>query len=125
MTVDTATEKGDDIVHDDLSSSPSPTPITVMVVDDSQELVAALVGVLQADPRFTVVGTAFSPDEVATPARALPQLATVDVRMPGGGGFEAARRILAVSPSTRVVALSAFSTPRCASGCARPGRWRT
>jgi DNA-binding NarL/FixJ family response regulator len=106
-----AIEKGGDEMSDEPSTSVPPDAITVMVVDDSEELVAALIGVLQSDPRFTVVGTASSPQEVDAPARRLPQLATVDVRMPGGGGFEAARRILAISPGTRVVALSAFSTP--------------
>jgi two-component system invasion response regulator UvrY len=110
VTDETPNREGADIVNDDVSSSALPTQITVMVVDDSRELVDALVGVLQSDPRFTVVGTAFAPDEVDEPARALPQLATVDVRMPGGGGFEATRRILRISPTTRVVALSAFST---------------
>lgn len=104
------TQKGVNIVNHELSPSGRTSPITVIVVDDSHEVVEALVGVLQSDPRFTVVGTANGPDEVDEPARSLPQLATVDVRMPDGGGFEATRRILAVSPTTRVVALSAFST---------------
>jgi DNA-binding NarL/FixJ family response regulator len=110
VTAAAPTEKGVDNVNNELSASGRITPITVIVVDDSQEVVDALVGVLESDPRFTVVGTANAPDEVDDPARALPHVATVDVRMPGGGGFEAARRILALSPTTRVVALSAFST---------------
>lgn len=103
-------QEGVNIVNHELSPSGHIAPITVIVVDDSHEVVEALVGVLESDPRFTVVGTAHGPDEVDTPARALPQLATVDVRMPDGGGFAATRRILALSPATRVVALSAFST---------------
>jgi DNA-binding NarL/FixJ family response regulator len=109
VIVGPASEEGDDIVHDQSSSRPL-DEITVMVVDDSPELVTALVAVLQADPRFVVVGTAGSPDEVDVPASRFPRLATVDVKMPAGGGFAATRRILEISPTTRVVALSAFST---------------
>jgi len=43
----------------------------------------------------------------AAAARVRPTVALVDVNMPGGGGFVAAREIIARSPETRVVALSA------------------
>jgi DNA-binding NarL/FixJ family response regulator len=40
-------------------------------------------------------------------SRSRPDVALVDVRMPGGGGPQATRDILRTSPSTKVVALSA------------------
>jgi EAL domain-containing protein (putative c-di-GMP-specific phosphodiesterase class I) len=41
-------------------------------------------------------------------ARERPDVAILDVKMPGGGGPHAARGILAESPQTRIVALSAY-----------------
>jgi PAS domain S-box-containing protein len=55
-----------------------------------------------------VVGSASSADEaVAVAAETTPDIALVDVRMPGGGS-EAARAIRERSPGTRVLALSAY-----------------
>src|SRR5581483_3017941 len=48
-------------------------------------------------------------DEALALARARrPDVALVDVKMPGGGGVRAAREIIRVSPQTRVLALSAY-----------------
>lgn len=93
------------------STSRRTSPITVMIVDDSAAVREALAEVLDADGRFRVVGTANDPTDVEGPAALLPELAVVDVQMPHGGGPEAARRIIAASPDTVVVALSAMSTP--------------
>lgn len=86
-------------------------PVRVVVVDDSPDVVATLSSVLDADGRFSVVGSALSPVDVDALAALVPDLAIVDVKMPDGGGFAATRRILELSPTTLVVALSAFSTP--------------
>jgi CheY-like chemotaxis protein len=65
-----------------------------------------------SDDRLRLLGSARDGDEAVALARALqPDLAVVDVRMPGGGGPEACRRIRALSPGTLVVALSGSSSP--------------
>ena len=84
--------------------------VSIIIVDDAEEVLVALAEVVSSDPRFRLVGVAGRVRDVHEIAAALPDLALVDVRMPDGGGFEACRRILSVSPSTKVVALSAFST---------------
>ena len=83
-------------------------PVTVLVADDDAAFREALVDVLSADERFTVVGTAASGVEVpAMCARLRPDLVLVDVRM-SGGGAELARALRAqVGHRPMLVAVSA------------------
>jgi DNA-binding NarL/FixJ family response regulator len=84
----------------------------VLVADDAEDVRTALGELLDGDERFRLVGSAGDATEAVVLALELgPDLAVVDVRMPGGGGVEACQRIRAGSPATCVVALSAFSTP--------------
>ncbi|HWH33443.1 MAG TPA: response regulator, partial [Egibacteraceae bacterium] len=83
-------------------------PIRIGVVDDHGRVHEALRQVLDAQPGFQVVGGAQDPDGAVTLVETHePDLVLMDVRMPGGGGAEATRRIREHNPLTRVVALSA------------------
>ena len=87
-------------------------PISVIIADDAPEVRTALGQLISSDARFSLVGAAADGDEAVGLADALqPDLAVVDVRMPGGGGIEACLCIRAVSPSSCVVGLSAFASP--------------
>jgi EAL domain-containing protein (putative c-di-GMP-specific phosphodiesterase class I) len=80
-----------------------------LIADDEPALIGALSELLAHEDGVVVVATAGDADEaieLATEAR--PDVALVDVKMPAGGGARAAREIIRVSPSTRVIALSAF-----------------
>jgi EAL domain-containing protein (putative c-di-GMP-specific phosphodiesterase class I)/CheY-like chemotaxis protein len=84
-------------------------PIRVLIADDEAEIRAALAELIGAEDGLHVVGTAGDADEAAAVASATgPDVALVDVKMPGGGGGRAAREILRLSPRTRVLALSAY-----------------
>jgi EAL domain-containing protein (putative c-di-GMP-specific phosphodiesterase class I)/CheY-like chemotaxis protein len=88
------------------------TPIRVMVVDDDEAMLGVLSDVITSDGTVEVVGTARDPREASHVAeRSRPDVALVDVRMPGGGGPVAARGIRRGSPRTRVVAVSAETNP--------------
>ena len=50
-----------------------------------------------------------------------PDVALLDVRMPGGGGSRAAREIRRRSPETRIVAFSATTDPRTVASMVRAG----
>jgi len=90
----------------------APSRISVLVADDAEDVRAALGELLDGDARFRLVGSAGDAIEAADLALELgPDLAIVDVRMPGGGGEEACRRIRAGSPTTCVIALSAVASP--------------
>lgn len=84
---------------------------TVLIADDDAVVLTVLGVVLDEDPRFTVVATAGSAEEAVAAARDVaPDLALVDVTMPGGGP-SAVRGIARVSPATRIVALSGADDP--------------
>ena len=68
--------------------------VRVLVADDQQPFRRAARAVVAASPGFTLVGEASSGEEAVELAAALlPDLVLLDVRMPGIGGAEAARRI--------------------------------
>jgi EAL domain-containing protein (putative c-di-GMP-specific phosphodiesterase class I)/CheY-like chemotaxis protein len=87
-------------------------PIKVMLVDDEEAVLGALREAIATDATLEVVGTARDPREASELAvSSRPDVALVDVRMPGGGGPVAARGIRRGSPGTKVVAVSADTDP--------------
>jgi DNA-binding NarL/FixJ family response regulator len=82
-------------------------PLRVAVVDDEPYMRSVLNDLVSEHPRFTLVGSGSTAGEAIELARTLrPDVILLDVRLPGGGP-EAARGILASSPATVVVAISA------------------
>ena len=78
--------------------------IRVLVVNDSASVRELLIGLLRADGRFEVVGTAADGEEaVAETARLRPAVVTMDIHMPRLDGLGAIRRIMAESPTPIVV----------------------
>jgi EAL domain-containing protein (putative c-di-GMP-specific phosphodiesterase class I)/CheY-like chemotaxis protein len=80
-----------------------------MIADDDDELRSALEDVLSAEPALQVIGTAAEAEsaiQLACDER--PDVALVDVKMPGGGGLRVSREISVCSPETRVIVLSAY-----------------
>jgi len=81
--------------------------IRVMLVDD-HELVRVGFRMLLADAQVEVVAEADSGEEACREcARVRPDVVVMDLSMPGMGGIEAVRRLLAQDPRLRVLALSA------------------
>ena len=81
-------------------------PIRLLVADDHPLFLDGLVATLSADPEMTVVATgADASAAVRAAADHRPDLALLDITMPGGG-LDAARRIAAASPATKVVMLT-------------------
>ncbi len=81
--------------------------IRVMLVDD-HALVRMGFRMLLADAEVEVVAEADSGEQVcADYARVRPDVVVMDLSMPGMGGLEAVRRLLAQDPKARVLALSA------------------
>ncbi|HTU81841.1 MAG TPA: chemotaxis response regulator protein-glutamate methylesterase [Candidatus Acidoferrales bacterium] len=70
--------------------------INVLVVDDSAFMRRAITKILENEPDLHVVATARSGEEaVAKAAQLNPDVVTMDVEMPGIGGLEAVRQIVA------------------------------
>ncbi len=96
--------------------------IRVLIAEDEVAVRGALADLVSSDPEMDVVGTAADADEAIEIAeRELPDVALVDVKMPGGGGPRAAREIRKLSPQTHVVALSAYEDRRTVLEMLRAG----
>jgi two-component system, NarL family, response regulator LiaR len=82
----------------------------VMLVDDYELFVESARTVLDADPRFHVVGVASNGgDAVELASRLAPDLVLMDIGMPGMDGVEATRAIRESCPGARVVMLTGRS----------------
>ena len=91
-----------------LSLSSEDSVITVVLADDDRVFSAALQEVIVTAPQLRLVGLAGDATEaVALAERHRPDVAVLDVRMPGGG-VEAAREMRRCSPTTSIIALSAY-----------------
>jgi EAL domain-containing protein (putative c-di-GMP-specific phosphodiesterase class I)/DNA-binding NarL/FixJ family response regulator len=85
-----------------------PTAVRILVAEDDPTMRAALVEHIRSESSFELVGTAGdATDAIELAGTERPDVALVDVRMPHGGGAAAARGIVARSPGTKVIALSA------------------
>lgn len=90
-----------------------PTPLfRVLVVDDDRDVRLLARRHLERSPRFTVVGEATDGEEaVSVASDHQPDVALLDLNMPGVDGLTALPRIRAVAPNCTVVVLSGLRRP--------------
>lgn len=87
--------------------SPDGNPIRILIADDHQMIREGLLLVLERQPGMLVVGIAKNGEETIQLARTLqPDVAVVDVSMPGISGIDAVRALTTEVPTTRAIALS-------------------
>ncbi|MEU9086060.1 response regulator transcription factor [Streptomyces sp. NPDC048357] len=83
--------------------------IRILIADDEPMIRAGVRAVLATDPGLTVVAEAADGHQAVELARRhRPQVAVLDIRMPGTGGIEAAAEIRRTVPDTGVVMLTTF-----------------
>ena len=84
--------------------------ISVVVADDQAVVRAGISAFLDAEPDLTVVGQAADGEAAVALVTSLrPDVALMDIRMPGMNGLAATTRITAEVPATRVVVLTTFN----------------
>ena len=83
---------------------------TLLLADDHVLFRQGLAALLRDQAQWEIVGEASNGEEAVRLARQhQPDIAVLDVSMPGMNGVEAARLIKRASPNTRIVALSMYS----------------
>jgi len=86
-----------------------PSPITLLIVDDHKLVRWGVRTFLATQSDIEVVGEAASGEEaLRLVAELVPDVALVDLVMPGMDGIEATRQIKAISPHTQVIVLTSY-----------------
>ncbi|MBK6286888.1 MAG: response regulator [Gammaproteobacteria bacterium] len=92
-----------------MGTAASEHAISVLMVDDHDIVRRGIASTLGEIPDIRILGEAASGEEAIRLARSLcPDVVLMDLRMPGIGGLEAARRIHIALPATRIVAVTAW-----------------
>jgi len=86
--------------------------IRLLLADDQALVRGALATLLDLEPDMTVVAEVARGDEVVDAAReSTPDVALLDVEMPGLDGIEATRELRAAMPEVKVVIVTTFGRP--------------
>jgi DNA-binding NarL/FixJ family response regulator len=86
--------------------------IGIFLIDDHTVLRQAVRLMLEAEPGLTVVGEAGDAEEgVRGVATAKPDVAIVDLKLPGTPGLAAIPKLVAASPDTAVIVFTMYNNP--------------
>ena len=89
--------------------TPEPTPVRVVIADDSAGIRRAFRALLRSDPRVVLVGEAADGEEAIRVVKEFtPDVVLMDVQMPRLSGLVATEQILQAAPGVRVVVVTTF-----------------
>lgn len=84
--------------------------VRILIADDHSVVRAGLRTLLERQSRFRVIGEAGTGEEAITKAEELqPDVAILDIRMPGVSGIEACRKIIENNPGCKVIMLTSYA----------------
>lgn len=102
----------------------APTEIRVLLADDHAVVRAGFRRLLEQTPSIHVVAEVANGDEAyRSYGQCEPDVTVMDLSMPGMGGLEAIRRIVARYPSARILVFSMHETAAFAQQAMRAGAW--
>jgi two-component system response regulator DesR len=86
--------------------------IRILIAEDQGMIRGALASLLELEPDFEVVAQVARGDEVLAAAQSIrPDVALLDIEMPGATGLEAAEQLARDLPDCRVLILTTFGRP--------------
>jgi DNA-binding NarL/FixJ family response regulator len=104
------------------TNSPAGTKKRVLLVDDHPMMRAGLAQLINKQPDMEVCAEAGSPPEaIAAAGKASPDLVLTDLTMPGRGGLEFIKDLLAVHAETPILVISMHDEAIYAERCLRAG----
>jgi two-component system response regulator DevR len=85
-------------------------PVRILIADDHSVVRAGLRALLERQGRFRVVAEAGTGEEAVAKAQELrPDVAVLDIRMPGVSGIEACRQIVQTVEGCKVIMLTSYA----------------
>jgi DNA-binding NarL/FixJ family response regulator len=96
--------------------------ITVLIADDHTLIRQTWGFILNADPRFKVVGEVGSGEEAVEAAKQIrPNIVIMDINLPGINGIEATQLVRKFSPGSKVLGVSMHTQPAYARKMLKQG----
>lgn len=96
--------------------------IRLLIVDDHEMVREGLKAMLMAEPDFSIVGDAANAEQAfALIERLHPDVALLDVRLPGMSGVEVCRTVTEKYPETAVIILTTFTDETLVAQCIQAG----
>jgi two-component system, NarL family, response regulator DesR len=84
----------------------------ILIAEDQEMIRGALISLLELEPDLQVVAQVGRGDEVLDAARAsAPDVALLDIEMPGMSGLEALEQLAAELPAVKILILTTFGRP--------------
>jgi two-component system response regulator DevR len=96
--------------------------IRLLIIDDHEMVREGLKAMLMAEPDFSIVGDAANAEQAfALIERLHPDVALLDVRLPGMSGVEVCRIVTEKYPETAVIILTTFTDETLVAQCIQAG----
>lgn len=96
--------------------------IRLLIVDDHEMVREGLKAILVAEPDFSIVGEAANAEQALELIERLrPDIALLDIRLPGVSGIEVCRTITECYPKTAVIILTTFTDENLVAQCVQAG----
>jgi two-component system response regulator DevR len=96
--------------------------IRLLIVDDHEMVREGLKAILVSEPDFQIVGDAANAEQALDLiARLHPDIALLDIRLPGINGIELCRIVTERHPETAVIILTTFTDENLVSQCIQAG----